>query len=65
MLSDQSRALLWLGFLHFDSRDAAEEYARERGIDYVVTEPKLRKPNIRPRGYGENFAPDRKGAWTH
>ena len=51
--------------LTFDSREAAEAYARERNIDYVVTEPKLRKPNIRPRGYGENFAPDRKGAWTH
>lgn len=51
--------------LTFDSREAAEDYARERGIDYVVTDPKPRKPNIRPRGYGENFAPDRKGAWTH
>ena len=30
-----------------------------------VVEPKPRKANIRPRGYGENFAPDRKGAWTH
>jgi NADH dehydrogenase len=51
--------------LTFDSREAAEDYARERGIDYVVTDPKPRKPNIRPRGYGENFASDRKGAWTH
>jgi hypothetical protein len=51
--------------LTFDSREAAEDYARERGIDYVVTDPKPRKPNIRPRGYGENFASDRKGVWTH
>lgn len=51
--------------LSFDSREAAEDYARERGIDYVVTDPKPRKPNIRPRGYGENFASDRKGVWTH
>jgi NADH dehydrogenase len=51
--------------LRFDSREAAETYARERGIDYVVTEPKPRRPNIRPRGYGENFATDRRGAWTH
>jgi NADH dehydrogenase len=51
--------------LAFDSREAAEDYARERGIDYVVTDPKPRKPNIRPRGYGENFASDRKGVWTH
>ena len=51
--------------LHFDTREAAEAYARERGIDFVVVAPKERKPNIRPRGYGENFATDRRGAWTH
>lgn len=51
--------------LRFDSRDAAEAYANAHGIAYDVTEPKTRKPNIRPRGYGENFATDRKGAWTH
>jgi NADH dehydrogenase len=51
--------------LRFDSREAAEDYARERGIDAVVIEPKPRRPVIRPRGYGENFATDRKDAWTH
>ena len=51
--------------LRFDSREAAEDYARANGLDYVVTEPHKRKPNIRTRGYGENFATDRKGAWTH
>ncbi len=51
--------------LRFDTRAAAEEYAAAQGIDYVLTEPKPRKPVIRPRGYGENFATDRKGAWTH
>jgi NADH dehydrogenase len=30
-----------------------------------VSEPHKRKPNIRPRGYAENFAVDRKGGWTH
>ncbi len=49
----------------FETREAAEDYARAAGIEVVVTEPKGRKMNIRPRGYGENFAPDRKGAWTH
>ena len=34
-------------------------------IEVTVTEPKPRKPNLRPRGYGENFAPERRGAWTH
>jgi NADH dehydrogenase len=51
--------------LHFETREAAEDYAREHGLDAVVQEPHRRRPNIRPRGYGENFATDRKGAWTH
>ena len=51
--------------LRFDTRDAAEAYANERAIAYDVTNPKQRKPNIRARGYGENFATDRKGVWTH
>jgi ETC complex I subunit conserved region len=51
--------------LQFDTLDAAQDYARENGIDAEVTLPKARKANIRPRGYGENFATDRKGAWTH
>ena len=51
--------------LRFDTREAALDYAKEHGIDAQVFEPKTRKPNIRPRGYGENFATDRRGAWTH
>lgn len=51
--------------LRFPTREAAETYAEAKGIAYDVTEPKPRKPVIRPRGYGENFATDRKGAWTH
>jgi len=51
--------------LRFDSRAEAEAYATQKGIAFTVAEPHARKPNIRPRGYGENFATDRKGAWTH
>lgn len=51
--------------LRFDSREDAEAYAVAKGIGFDVTEPKPRKPLIRQRGYGENFATDRKGAWTH
>jgi hypothetical protein len=51
--------------LRFDTQEAAEAYAKARGIDYDLVQPKARKPVIRPRGYGENFATDRKGAWTH
>lgn len=51
--------------LRFDTRNAALDYAREHGIEAQVFEPKTRKPRIRQRGYGENFATDRRGAWTH
>lgn len=51
--------------LRFESREAAEDYARAHGIDYVLAEPHRRSPNIRPRGYGENFATDRRVPWTH
>lgn len=49
----------------FDSREAALDYARDHGIEAVVSDPKTRKPNIRQRGYAENFASDRRGPWTH
>lgn len=51
--------------LSFDTKEAAIAYARENGIDAQVFEPKKRKANIRPRGYAENFAVDRRRAWTH
>lgn len=51
--------------LRFSSREAAEDYAREKGLDYEVMTPKPRAPVIRKGGYGENFATDRRGAWTH
>ena len=49
----------------FDTKDAAVEYAADNGIDAVVQEPKKRGANIREGGYGENFATNRRGAWTH
>lgn len=51
--------------LRFDTREAAEAYARKNGIPYTVTEPKTRKPTIRPGGYGDNFATARRETWTH
>lgn len=51
--------------LRFDTRKQAEDYAREKGLDAVVQEPQRRSPNVRPRGYGENFATDRRAPWTH
>lgn len=49
----------------FDSREAALDYAKDHGIETTVIDPKTRKPNIRARGYAENFAVDRRSPWTH
>ncbi len=51
--------------LRFDTQAAAEEYAQAKGIAFDVTLPQTRKPVIRAGGYGENFATNRRGAWTH
>ena len=51
--------------MRFATREAAVDYAERHGIPYMVEEPKKRRHNIRPRGYGGNFAHDRRGAWTH
>ncbi|WP_420569520.1 ETC complex I subunit [Thalassovita sp.] len=51
--------------MKFSSKEAALDYAKEHGIEATVTEPKTRKPNIRAGGYGENFATNRRGPWTH
>lgn len=51
--------------LEFDTCEAAENYARANGLDFVVAAPKTRKPNLREMGYGENFATNRRGVWTH
>lgn len=51
--------------IRFATKEAALAYAKENGIEATVTEPHKRKPNIRQMGYGENFAPNRRSAWTH
>lgn len=51
--------------LRFDTLEAAQDYAAAKGIEVDVEMPKSRKFTIRPRGYGENFATERKGVWTH
>ena len=49
----------------FESRGAALDYAKAHGIDAADTEPRKRKVNVRPGGYGDNFATDRRTVWTH
>ena len=51
--------------LRFDTKEAALEYAQAHGIEAEVHEPKPRKAKVRPGGYGDNFATNRRGAWTH
>lgn len=51
--------------LRFESQEAAEDYARRHGIAYTVEGLKKRRANVRPMGYGGNFAHNRRGAWTH
>ncbi len=51
--------------LRFESKEAALEYAAAHGIDAQVFEPKTRKPNVRPGGYGDNFATFRREPWSH
>ena len=50
---------------HLDYGVQAEDYAKDNGLDYVVVDPNKRAANVRPRGYGENFATDRHAPWTH
>ncbi|MDZ4096526.1 MAG: ETC complex I subunit [Paracoccaceae bacterium] len=51
--------------LRFETSEAAVDYARAHGIEADVVVPKTRKANIRPGGYGDNFATNRRGVWTH
>lgn len=51
--------------LRFATKEAAIEYAKANNIEAIVTEPKPRAANIRAGGYGENFATNRRGPWTH
>ncbi|QHQ37353.1 ETC complex I subunit [Algicella marina] len=51
--------------LRFDSKEAAISYAEKNGIIYRLDDPNKRSHIIRPGGYGDNFAHQRRMAWTH
>ena len=51
--------------IKFDTKDAALAYAKANDIVVSVHEPQTRKVNVREGGYGENFATNRRGVWTH
>jgi hypothetical protein len=51
--------------LRFESREAAVAYAERHGIAYQLFQPRARRHILRPGGYGDNFATQRRTAWTH
>lgn len=51
--------------LRFASQAEAEAYAKAHEIDYILVQRKPRAANLRPGGYGENFATGRRQVWTH
>ena len=51
--------------LSFPTREEAVAYAERHGIAHQVFEPKLRGHIVRAHGYGDNFATERRQAWTH
>jgi hypothetical protein len=51
--------------LQFDTKEAAVDYAHEHGIEAAVSDPHVRRQNIRPGGYSDNFATNRRTVWTH
>lgn len=43
--------------LRFETRDEAVAFAKSNGLDYTVSEPKVRQ--VKPKDYAANFAYDR------
>lgn len=51
--------------LRFATREEAVDFAERQGLAYQVFDEKPRAKNIRPMGYGGNYAHNRRQAWTH
>ncbi|MFQ5437400.1 MAG: ETC complex I subunit [Paracoccaceae bacterium] len=51
--------------LTFDNAEAAQKYATDHGLEYVVMAEHTRQPVLRAGGYGANFATTRRTVWTH
>ena len=49
--------------MYFATKEEAIAFAEAKGLAYDIREPKHR--NLRMKTYADNFAYDRKGAWTH
>ncbi len=51
--------------LTFESKEAAIAHAEKNDLAFVVQEPNKREHILRPGGYGDNFAHQRRAVWTH
>ena len=51
--------------IKFQTKEEAISYAKELNLEYSIRDPQKRKVNIRPNGYADNFAWNRKSPWTH
>ena len=51
--------------LRFATKEEAMAYAERNSIAYQVAEPTMRQHVLRQNGYGDNFASQRRTAWTH
>lgn len=51
--------------LRFETKEEAVDYARRHGIPFTLETSKPRRANVRPMGYGGNFAYNRRFGWTH
>jgi len=49
--------------MQFATKEAAVDYANRHGVTFVIEEPQKRRH--RPRGYGDNFAFERREPWSH
>ena len=49
--------------LRFASKEEAIAYAERNGLEYSVSEPRVRKPS--KKSYADNFKYGRIGSWTH
>jgi hypothetical protein len=49
--------------MRFPDKESAIAYADAHNIEYDIVETHVRR--VRPRAYADNFAFNRRGAWTH
>ena len=51
--------------LRFNSEQAAINFAKDKGIPFLIQKLNVRKHIVRENGYGDNFTFNKKIPWTH